>query len=222
MFYYYGRKKKIVKCYPKPNYKVIIEPFAGAASYSFYHNLSVEKVILLEKDKQVFDIWNWLINEATENNIKDLPNLKPGDSSTEFLHIIHAVSKMAFAYKKIKVTEVLARNWEITRRVFLKHFNEVKHWEIVCGDYTEAPDIEATWFIDPPYQGDSGKGYCHNNALLDYSKLADWSLKRQGEIICCEGYGATYLPFIPLLDLKGVAGKVSKEVIFYQNNGKIK
>ena len=29
MFYYYGRKKRIVKYYPKPTHDTIIEPFAG-------------------------------------------------------------------------------------------------------------------------------------------------------------------------------------------------
>lgn len=36
MFYYYGRKKQLAKLYPKPNYSVIIEPFAGSAAYSLF------------------------------------------------------------------------------------------------------------------------------------------------------------------------------------------
>jgi len=34
MFYYYGRKKQIAKHYPFPNFKAIVEPFAGSAAYS--------------------------------------------------------------------------------------------------------------------------------------------------------------------------------------------
>jgi hypothetical protein len=26
--------------------------------------------------------------------------------------------------------------------------------DVVQGDYRDAPDVEATWFVDPPYQGD--------------------------------------------------------------------
>ncbi len=216
MFYYYGRKKQIIRHYPVPNYDVIIEPFAGAASYSFHHNSIAKQVLLIEKDEKVAAIWTWLIHDATEREIQTLPELQPGEKSSEFLHIIHAVTKMAFAFKTIKVTPVLARNWEISRRVFAKHLHEIKHWEIICGDFTEAPDIEATWFIDPPYSGESGRGYRYSSTLIDYTMLANWVLSRKGEIICCEGEGANYLPFTPLIDLKGVAGKTSKEVIFYR------
>jgi hypothetical protein len=217
MFYYYGRKKQIVKHYPPPNYNTIIEPFAGAAAYSFHHNAPDRRVILVEKDQKVADIWKWLIHDATLRDIQSLPDLQPGERSTEFLHIVHAATKMAFAFKRIKVTPVLARNWEISKRVFAKHLHEVKHWEIVCGDYTASPEIEATWFIDPPYQGESGMGYRHSSAKLDYSQLAKWALSRKGDIVCCEGEGANYLPFVPLLELKGVAGKTSKEIIFYRS-----
>jgi hypothetical protein len=220
MFYYYGRKKQIVRHYPSPNYDIIVEPFAGAAAYSFYHNAKVERVILIEKDEKVANIWNWLIHDATAQDIRLLPDLNPGERSSEFLHIIHAATKMAFAFKRIKVTPVLARNWEISRRVFARHLNEIKHWEIICGDFTEAPDVEATWFIDPPYRGEPGMGYRHSSALMDYEVLANWALSRKGEIICCEGDGADYLPFTPLMELKGVAGKTSKEVIFYRPGAK--
>jgi site-specific DNA-adenine methylase len=216
MFYYYGRKKQIVRRYPPPNYDTIVEPFAGAAAYSFHHNASVKKVILVEKDEKVASIWRWLIEEATFEDIRDLPDLKPGERSTEFLHIVHAATKMAFAFKRIKVTPVLARNWEISRRVFARHFHEVKHWSVICGDYTEAPNIEATWFIDPPYRGESGKGYRWSSDYIDYKALASWALARKGDVIFCEGGDADYLPFKTLLDLKGVAGKTSKEVIFYR------
>ena len=53
MFYYYGRKKQIVRRYPPPNYDTIVEPFAGAAAYSFHHNSSVKRVILVEKDEKL-------------------------------------------------------------------------------------------------------------------------------------------------------------------------
>jgi site-specific DNA-adenine methylase len=180
MFYYYGRKKQIIRHYPSPSYNTIIEPFAGAASYSFHHNTMTKQILLIEKDEKVAQIWKWLIHEATERDIQALPNLQPGERSAEFLHIIHAVTKMAFAFKTIKVTPVLARNWEISRRVFAKHLHEIKHWEITCGDFTEAPDIEATWFIDPPYRGESGKGYRHSSALIDYAALAHWVMSRKG------------------------------------------
>jgi site-specific DNA-adenine methylase len=163
MFYYYGRKKQIAKHYPKPNYDTIIEPFAGAAAYSMFEDNWKKNVILIEKDEKVAQIWDWLINNATLEEIKQLPDLKVGEKSSEFLHIVHAATKMAFHFKTIKVTPVLERNWEISRRVFAENLYKIKHWSIINGDYTEAPNIEATWFIDPPYKGDGGMGYRYSS-----------------------------------------------------------
>lgn len=217
MFYYYGRKKQIAKYYPSPNFDVIVEPFAGAAAFSFHGDNWKKQIVLIEKDQRVAQIWDWLIHEATPSKIRSMPDLVPGEKSSEFLHIIHAVTKMAFKYKTIKVTPVLARNWEISKRVFEENLHKIRHWEIICGDYSVAPDVEATWFIDPPYKGDPGMGYEHSSEHLDYEKLAQWILSRRGEVIACEGDNGDYLPFRPLLELKGVAGKTSKEMIFYKS-----
>lgn len=217
MFYYYGRKKQIAKYYPSPAYDTIIEPFAGAAAYSLYKNNWKKNVILIEKDPKVYSIWDWLINRATEEEIEALPLLKVGEKTSNFLHIIHAATKMAFAFKTIKVTPVLARNWEISRRVMKENLYKVKHWKVYNADYTTAPDIEATWFIDPPYKGKAGMGYRFGSDQIDYNSLAEWAKKRKGEVIFCEGGNGDYLDFKPLVDLKGVAGKISKEVVYLQN-----
>ncbi len=199
---------------------MIIEPFAGSAAYSLHGTNWKKRIILIEKDEKVCEIWKWLTEEATVDEIRRLPDLKVGERSSEFLHIIHAVTKMAFHFKTIKITPVLARNWEISKRIFASDLHKIKHWEIISGDYSESPDMEATWFIDPPYKGPSGMGYRHSSAKLNYDKLAEWTIKRKGEIIFCEGEYADYLPFRPLVEQKGVAGKISKEVIFYKTSVK--
>jgi hypothetical protein len=219
LFYYYGRKKKIARHYPAPNFDTIIEPFAGSAAYSLFGDHWKKQVILYEKDTRVAAIWEWLINEATPSLIDAMPDLRVGEKSSEFLHIIHAASKMAFTYKTIKVTSVLERNWEVSKRVMADSLYKVRHWKIVCGDYTQAPDLAATWFIDPPYKGDPGTGYKHGSGSLDYVALAAWAQARKGEIICCEGEFGDYLPFKPLMTLIGVAGKQSKEAIYYRSPG---
>lgn len=218
MFYYYGRKKQLAKHYPIPKYDIIIEPFAGSAAYSLHKDNWKKEVILIEKDKAVADIWDWLINEATSSQIEKMPNLKVGEKSSDFLHIIHSASKMAFKYKTIKVTPVLARNWEISKRIMAKDLNKIKHWKIICGDYSSAPNVEATWFIDPPYKDAPGMGYRYGSDILNYDDLATWTKKRKGDIIFCEGLYGDYLPFEPLIELKGIAGKKSKEVIYYQSH----
>lgn len=215
MFYYYGRKKKIAKHYPAPSFDTIIEPFAGSAAYACHADNWKSRVVLVEKDRRVAEIWRWLIDDACESDILGMRDLKAGEKSSEFLHIIHAVTKMAFKFKTIKVTPVLERNWEISKRVMAENLRKVKHWELIEGDYTMAPNIEATWFIDPPYKNAPGMGYEHSSAMMDYGELAEWVRQRKGEVICCEGVDGDYLPFVPLIDLKGVNGKSSKEFIFH-------
>ena len=216
MFYYYGRKKQLAGHYPSPAFDTIIEPFAGSAAYSLYRDHWKRNVLLVERDERVAEVWRWLIEDARPEELLKLPELKVGDRSSEFLHIIHAATKMAFAYKTIKITPVLARNWEISRRVMAANLHKVKHWKIVKGDYTNVPDIKATRFIDPPYKGAPGLGYKYSSKTLDYLELANWANTRSGEIICCEGNYGDYLPFEPLVLCKGVAGKISEERIYYR------
>jgi site-specific DNA-adenine methylase len=216
MFYYYGRKKQIAKHYPAPSYGSIVEPFAGAAAYSLFGDNWRRHVVLVEKDERVAQVWKWLIEDATAEEIKSLPNLKIGEKSSEFLHIIHAATKMAFKYRTIKVTPVLERNWEISKRMMAANLHKIKHWRLLCADYSLAPDIEATWFIDPPYKSAPGMGYNHGSDSLDYPQLREWALKRRGELIFCEGQYGDYLPFKPLLRLPGVAGKISVETVFHR------
>ncbi len=218
MFYYYGRKKQIARHYPRPYYNTIVEPFAGSAAYSLYEDNWRRNVILIERDERVARIWNWLIHEATTDDIQNLPDLIIGEKSSLFLHILHAATKMAFYYRTIKATPVLVRNWGISKRHMAANLYKIKHWTILHGDYSLAPDIEATWFIDPPYKEASGTGYQYGSRELDYQKLAHWVKSRRGEVICCEGDHGDYLPFVPLLDLKGVAGKSSKEAIYYRRD----
>lgn len=216
MFYYYGRKKQIARHYPKPQCDVIVEPFAGAAAYSLHSDHWRRQVVLVEKDPRVARVWRWLINEATPEEILAMPDLKVGEKTSEFLHIVHAATKMAFHYKTLKVTAVVERNWEISKRIMAKNVHKVKHWQLIEGDYTQAPDVEATWFIDPPYKGAPGEGYAFGSGMMDYDALARWSMERQGQLINCEGPFGDYLPFDSLLDNPGVAGKRNQERIFHR------
>ena len=217
MFYYYGRKKRIAHLYPAPNYDTIIEPFAGAAAYSCYGANWQRRIILVDKDAKVVDIWKWLIEEMTAEQIINLPDLRVGEKSSEFLHIVHASTKCAFTYNTITITPILQSNWQASKRYMASSIHKIKHWEIVHGDYTDSPDIEATWFIDPPYKGDAGLGYGYNSKNMDYQQLADWIQERKGEVICCEGEYGDYLPFVRLTDMNGVGGKLNTELLHYKS-----
>ena len=71
----------------------------------------------------------------------------------------------------------------------------VKHWRIIEGDYTDAPNLTATWFVDPPYSNRAGSYYVHTD--VDYAALGSWCQARAGQTIVCENEGATWLPFQP-------------------------
>ena len=77
--------------------------------------------------------------------------------------------------------------------------------DVRLGDYRSAPDLEATWFVDPPYQPTRGMktgqglGYAPGctSRELDYGELAEWCRSRRGQVIVCEQEGADWLPFRP-------------------------
>lgn len=82
----------------------------------------------------------------------------------------------------------------------------MKLWPFFC--YLTAPDVTATWFIDPPYKGEAGRLYRHHS--IDYAALAGWCRSRRGQVIVCERQGASWLPFLPLTTVKATPGSRGK------------
>lgn len=221
MFYYYGRKEKISNYYPKPKYDTIVEPFAGSAAYSMkYYD---RNVILIEKDKRIASLWSYLINVSSEE-ILSLPLVEKGQSlNDENFNYLNENQKSVIGLflnpgsSQPKKSPGKFCAWNEKNRIKLSQdVNKVKHWQIIEGDYTNIENIEATWFIDPPYQGNGGKYYKHGNKDFDYEALKNWCLERNGEIIVCENSEATWMNFKPLVEIQGQKHK-TKEVIFYQN-----
>jgi len=93
----------------------------------------------------------------------------------------------------------------------------IRHWTLIEGDYTEAPGVPATWFVDPPYI-DKGKHYRLGSSTIDFDALGAWCRTRRGQVMVCENVGADWLPFRPFIDIKGSeakhGGKVSREAIW--------
>jgi len=92
----------------------------------------------------------------------------------------------------------------------------IRHWRIYHTSYANAPNGEATWFIDPPYANRAGARYAYKD--IDYNHLASWCRERLGQVIVCENDGADWLPFDHFHDAKATAGrgrtKISKEVVW--------
>ena len=224
MFSYYGSKNKIAKLYPLPKYDLIIEPFAGAAWYSVLHRN--KNVLLNEKYEVIYNIWNWLISEASSELILKHKDFFVGQDISQIdLDKAHkdligfCINRGSIAPKSIVQKwscQVASKpNWASTTAFSLeriaKLLPEIKHWQIQFGDYKNLPDIEATWFIDPPYQF-GGEHYSVND--IDYLELADWCKTRKGQVIVCENTKANWLPFTALTEIQGQRVKTT-EAVFY-------
>lgn len=222
MFYYYGRKKRIVKYYPKPIYDTIIEPFAGSGSYAMEY--PEKEVILAELNPKIAKTWEFLI-KASPSDILQLPLLKKGQclNSPEFnnltvdeKYVIGLFLNPGSSTPKKSPGNFCAWN-EKNRKQLSEDVSKVKHWIIYEGDYHEVGNMRATYHIDPPYQGNGGQYYQFGNKGFDYEALATWVKERQGQVMVCENSEATWLDFKPLVNIQGQKHKTS-EVIWYQEN----
>lgn len=232
MFSYYGRKTKLAKYYPKPIYSTIIEPFAGSAAYSLHGDNWKKDVILIEKDQRLVLIWQYL-QMATPEMILSLPKVQVGQdirTLPEYNRLRNPEKwLMGFGINPGSSTpkNVAGKfnQWESEKKKIADNLHKIKHWKICLGNYDDLDIIipqlgierKITYFIDPPYQGRGGKWYKSefNNKNIDYIKLAEWCKSLKGQVIVCENSEATWLPFKPLVELKGQLHN-TEEVIYYQ------
>lgn len=228
---YYGSKFRASSRYADPISDTIIEPFAGAAGYALNH--AEKKVILVEKDKRLAAIWRFLIKATPadvlalplmelEQTVHDLPPCDPAGKELIRAWLQGGARNGKNSFSSMAKNN-LARNpntpafWGAACRARIAtQVSHIKHWEVIEGDYSLAPDVEATWFIDPPYNNDAGRVYTHHK--LDYMRLGNWCQSRQGQVIVCENKGATWLPFRELYttanNWNSKMGKRSVEVIW--------
>jgi len=107
------------------------------------------------------------------------------------------------------------RGWgaDVRRRI-ADQVEHIRHWQIIEGEYYDAPDVRATWHIDPPYSTPAGAYYPHQPA--DFRSLGEWCRGRRGQVMVCEQAGADWLPFEPLgtFNTASLEGRRSNEVIW--------
>jgi hypothetical protein len=231
---YYGAKWRIAPRYPKPRHRTIIEPFAGAAGYSLRY--PDRKVILVERYHVIAEIWRWLIGASPDevraipavDAVADLPswvpdgarwlvgfNLAPGRQQPAS-HVSPGILKRREARERW-----MNEGWtQGLRERVAAQVDAIKHWRVIEGDYTTAPDIEATWFIDAPYQGEAGRRYTCGSNHLDYAALGRWCRARAGLRIVCESPSATWLPFLRFSSVNGFNAAGSGEAIWWQDSAR--
>lgn len=215
MFSYYGSKASITWRYPKPEHKLIIEPFAGSAKYSclwYTHD-----VMLFDVDPRIVRTWKYLIS-ASSQDIMKLPLMPKGtkidsldvsDDAKIFLgYMISAAPSVPMKTASEKTNWTTFKRQEIATMV-----PKVKHWQVYKAYFARSPDIEATWFIDPPYQV-MGQHYQYKLMPYVYPEIAQFARTRQGQVIVCENMGANWLPFSPLVTIGGQKNNNRTEAIW--------
>lgn len=211
MFYYLGAKNRLSAIpfegggYPNPLYDLIIEPFAGSAGYAQRWRKD-RQVILIEKDPAVVWLWHQL-QEMTAAEILALPTPIVG-SYCEKDSLLDALVKMC-AHSNgpghmtgpLKVPTRVVGIWSGMMKRMADRVDDVRTWDIREGDYSIAPNVEATWFVDPPYIPSQrvtktahprGQGYKWGNSGIDYDHLVGWCLSRPGQVIAAD-HGETWI-----------------------------
>jgi site-specific DNA-adenine methylase len=207
-FAYYGAKHGLAKKYPRPQHRVIVEPFAGSAAYSVHHARYVDRVILIDADPAVVDLWN-RVKAMTTADLDDIGReVMTAERTTDPL--IGGIAggtqlRATLAGLSRQITPRMRDNWPKVQRRIKATLPHLHKFDIALGTYADAPDIDATWHIDPPYMaimGDTddsaGNAYRHGAGSIDFDALADWCRSRRGLVMVCEQSPATWLPFYPL------------------------
>lgn len=221
MFDYYGGKASLARFYQCPRHALIVEPFAGSAMYSMYHlsrnrNLSA---LLVEKNPSVCKAWEWLRTQTAEGLLK-MPIVKAGEKTSDFFIMNSAASTASLNCKQMTVTERMEIRQPSMWRKMARLLWVLPRVEVRCCSYEEIEDLEATWFIDPPYQQNGeallGNGYAKGCRArdLDFCKLSDWCRTRRGQVIVAEKMGADWMPFRPLRRVTDSQDKHYTEVVW--------
>lgn len=213
MFYYFGRKARLAPRYAEPAHDLVIEPFAGSMAYTLHHRPA--QALGVEINLAVVDVWQRIAAMAPDD-IAAFPNPEIGTRVTDRWQMFAAGSHGTTRATSYLWTERMQRDFAKQRKMaaaaapYVQESVEYRH-----GDYRDAPDVEATWFIDPPYQN-VRRGY--ERDAIDYAELGEWCRSRRGLVIVCEQWGADWLPFRPLAAIRGTTNRQTVEMVWTSVN----
>ena len=188
---------------------MIVEPFAGSAAYAVHHAARIDRAVLIDLDERLINLWHE-IQSMTAADVDRIGATLDGERITHPLLAGMAGGTQMDATlsgKSRQVTPRMRQHWPNVRRRIVAALPYIRTWDIRHGHYTDAPDITATWFIDPPYQpiiSTAGSEYRHHD--IDYDHLAAWCRTRVGAVIVCDQSPAAWLPFSPLIKQANGAG----------------
>lgn len=207
LFKWFGSKWLSSKKLPAPRHKQIVEPFAGCAGYSLRHH--EHDVTLYEADPHLHNLWKWLISEATQSSIRDIPI---GVAEGTDIRALGLTPGQALLLKTWQRTNNVGDCWTIspwgnkpgqwtasTRARVSEEFAAIAHWKVGGQNGMHAFNhVPTTWFIDPPYEYNY---QYRGKEKVDYKQLAASVRECQGQVIVCEaicqktGAVPNWLPF---------------------------
>jgi site-specific DNA-adenine methylase len=220
-FRHFGGKWRLSGKVPPPEHDTIIEPFAGGAGYSVRYGAG-KRVILIDADADTVSIWRWLI-AASEADVLALPvdAVQAGQDIREM-----GLGRAPMLLIQRWLTPGGSRsNWSMppvireycvfkpgsswspqTADRIVSQLHQIRDWRVIHGDYRDAPDIAATWSIDPPYKHNKRGLFEYSTDALDYQALGAWCKTRRGQVMVHEQHGAEWLQF-ETLSAKTKTGK---------------
>lgn len=208
LFKWFGSKWLSSKTLPPPRHDTLVETFAGGAGYALRH--CEKRVVLCERDPNIAELWRWLIEQATDAAVREIPLGLPVGTDIRTIGLARGQELLLKTWQR---TNNVGNCWTVspwgdkpgqwtanTRARVADQLGAVKHWRFLSNDGFEAFDAvheDATWFVDPPYQFN----YAYGQPPIDYARLAASVLSRRDHVIVCEGACKktgrvpTWLPF---------------------------
>lgn len=214
-FSYYGMKFRSGRTYPEPIYPDLYEVCAGGAGYATHY--PSRNVVLVDTNPIICGVWRYLIGVSelellrlpllgTEESVDDL-----GDVPQEARWLVGFwLGKALASPRRTPAPWMKSGKWpgcfwgDGVRARLAAQLRHIRHWRVIEASYSAVwtdpglpgcevlPRREATWFVDPPYEG---KGHHYRGGLPDFGHLGEWCTRRWGQVIVCENEGATWLPF---------------------------
>jgi hypothetical protein len=167
----------------------VIEPFAGSMAYTLHWK--PRYALGIEIDTEIVKLWHRLrAMDRVQLARFRIPEV--GQVTTDRWVMLSDQSAGAASNNYRTMSSYMVERMETQRRMVIKHRAYANQSILYThGDYRDAPDIEACWFVDPPYEGVNG----YRHSAIDYEALGEWCMSRRGQVIVCEGANADWLPF---------------------------
>lgn len=223
-FSYFGSKWLLARHYPAPLHATIVEPFAGSAGYALRHH--ERDVLLIDLNPVIAGLWTYLTKvsaaevRALPINVESVDDIR-GPQEARWLigfwlgRAQHSPSRNMTSWGKSGRWPRCFWGESIRERV-ARQVEHIRHWRVKEASYDAAPQIAATWFVDPPYVRQGGAYF--GASAIDHAAVGNWARGLPGQVIVCEAAGASWLPFeafrVARANSSRGKGRVSHEVVW--------